>query len=278
MKNKKIMTFIMSTVLTVSMATCAFAADAADAEWNSDAGVDIRVADTSVRQPVMEVQLPGDLAFQVDPLLIENDAQITGGDYNVVNLGDTAVLVNVQPQINLGDGSEIEVKTTATVNDETNTYVDLTSSDGKKAVYMIAIAADKAAALTDGNKDGVYEFKYKADATNIGMTENTVTEDKTTVKYAKGDATDAPVVLGAAPSKDKSFSFELEAATYGTDDALTSVGSVSSFTLVGAVDPHKTYAEGEVAVKATYKMTLQTKNELTTATTGKTEGKQRIFK
>ena len=278
MKNKKIMTFIMSTVLTVSMATCAFAADAADAEWNSDAGVDIRVADTSVRQPVMEVQLPGDLAFQVDPLLIENDAQITGGDYNVVNLGDTAVLVNVQPQINLGDGSEIEVKETATVNDETNTYVDLTSSDGKKAVYMIAIAADKAADLTDGNKDGVYEFTYKANATNIGMTVNTVTETTSTVTYAKGDATDAPVVLGSAASKDKSFSFELEAATYGTDDALTSVGSVSSFTLVGAVDPHKTYAEGEVAVKAIYTMTLQTKNELTTATTGKTEGKQRIFK
>lgn len=276
MKNKKIMTFIMSTVLTVSMATCAFAADA-DAEWNSDTGVDIRVADTSVRQPVMEVQLPGDLAFQVDPLLIENDAQITGGDYNVVNLGDTAVLVNVQPQINLGDGSEIEVKDTATLDAKTNTYADLTSTDGKKAVYMIAIAADKAAALKDGNKDGVYEFTYKANATNIGMTENTVTETTSTVTYAKGDVTDAPVVLGSAPSADKSFSFELEAATY-TDDALTSAGSVSSFTLVGAVDPHKTYAEGEVAVKATYKMTLQTKNELTTATKGKTEGKQRIFK
>lgn len=276
MKNKKIMTFIMSTVLTVSMATCAFAADA-DAEWNSDTGVDIRVADTSVRQPVMEVQLPGDLAFQVDPLLIENDAQITGGDYNVVNLGDTAVLVNVQPQINLGDGSEIEVKDTATLDAKTNTYTDLTSTDGKKAVYMIAIAADPETTLKDGNKDGVYEFTYKADATNIGMTENTVTEAASTVTYAKGDATDAPVVLGSAASADKSFSFELEAATY-TDDALTSAGSVSSFTLVGAVDPHKTYAEGEVAVKATYKMTLQTKNELATAKKDKTEGKQRIFK
>lgn len=277
MKNKKIMTFIMSTVLTVSMATCAFAADA-DAEWNSDTGVDIRVANTSVRQPVMEVQLPGDLAFQVDPLLIEKDAQITGGDYNVVNLGDTAVLVNVQPQINVGDGSEIEVKETATVNDKTNTYTDLTSSDNKKAVYMIAIAADKADALTDGNKDGVYEFTYKANATNIGMTKNTVTEAASTVTYAKGDATDAPVVLGTAASADKSFNFELEAATYDADGALKSAKSVSSFTLVGAVDPHKTYAEGEVAVKATYKMTLQTKNELTTATKDKTEGKQRIFK
>ena len=276
MKNKKIMTFIMSTVLTVSMATCAFAADA-DAEWNSDTGVDIRVADTSVRQPVMEVQLPGDLAFQVDPLLIENDAQITGGDYNVVNLGDTAVLVNVQPQINLGDGSEIEVKDTATLDAKTNTYADLTSTDGKKAVYMIAIAADKAVDLKDGNKDGVYEFTYKANATNIGMTENTVTEAESTVTYAKGDVTDVPVVLGDAASPDKSFSFELEAAAY-TDDALSSVGSVSSFTLVGAVDPHKTYADGEVAVKATYKMTLQTKNELTTATKDKAESKQRIFK
>lgn len=277
MKNKKIMAFIMSTVLTVSMATCAFAADA-DAEWNSDTGVDIRVANTSVRQPVMEVQLPGDLAFQVDPLLIEKGAQITGGDYNVVNLGDTAVLVNVQPQINLGDGSEIEVKDTATLDAKTNNYTDLTSTTGKKAVYMTAIAADKADALTDGNKDGVYEFTYKANATNIGMTENTVTEAASTVTYAKGDATDAPVVLGSAASADKAFNFELEAATYNTDGALTSADSVSSFTLVGAVDPHKTYAEGEVAVKATYKMTLQTKNELTTATTGKTEGKQRIFK
>lgn len=278
MKNKKIMTFIMSTVLTVSMATCAFAADA-DAEWNSDTGVDIRVADTSVRQPVMEVQLPGDLAFQVDPLLIENDAQITGGDYNVVNLGDTAVLVNVQPQINLGDGSEIEVKDTATLDAKTNTYADLTSTSNKKAVYMIAIAADQTGTLTDGNKDGVYEFTYKADATNIGMTTNTVTETTSTVTYAKGEAaTGAPVVLGSTPSPDKSFSFELEAATYNTDDVLTSAGSVSSFTLVGAVDPHKTYAEGEVAVKATYKMTLQTKNELTTATKGKTDSKQRIFK
>ena len=111
------------------------------------------------------------------------------------------------------------------------------------------------------------------------LTENTVTEAASTVTYAKGEAaTDAPVVLGSAASADKSFSFELEAATYNTDGALSSVGSVSSFTLVGAVDPHKTYAEGEVAVKATYKMTLQTKNELTTATKGKTEGKQRIFK
>ena len=278
MKNKKIMAFIMSTVLTVSMATCAFAADA-DAEWNSDTGVDIRVANTSVRQPVMEVQLPGDLAFQVDPLLIEKDAQITGGDYNVVNLGDTAVLVNVQPQINLGDGSEIEVKNTAELDAKTNTYTDLTSTTGKKAVYMTAIAADKATALKDGNKDGVYEFTYKANDTNIGMTENTVTEAASTVKYAKGEAaTDAPVVLESAASAAKSFSFELEAATYNTDGALSSVGSVSSFTLVGAVDPHKTYAEGEVAVKATYKMTLQTKNELTTATKDKTEGKQRIFK
>lgn len=272
-------------------------------EWNNNGGETTIIGESGVVQPVLEVALPGDLAFTLDPSCIENkNSQIVGYDYNVINYSNVPVKVEVQPYIvDWGDESAINVLSAApalkTIDTSVDVYADITSSSGNKDVYVIAIAADNVTQLADSDGDGMYEFAYTANATNLGRAANTFASDTLTIgTFAKGTSSVAPIVLESkevdpvptyndSATTTNTFTFSLEKATFddeGLLDKQNSAKSVSSFTLAGAVDSSQTYADGELAVQAVYKMTLlsqQMKETLDGASDANLEStKQRLTK
>ncbi len=280
---------ILAASLALAMAVAVVPVNAVKAadpiEWDNDGGVSTVEGEGSVIQPIIEVSLPGDLAFQIDPLNLEiADTQILGGDYNIVNRGNVDVKVQVDPYVNKLEGSVLDIKTAAAKGgtiggvDYSSKYADLTSSTDKKSVFLAAIAADKAgSALVDGNEDGIYEFSYLK-GSDVIMGRKALTFDSAKDNAVKTDAASLGIAFGSAAiagttkvlteqaltettaiSDSPAFTFNLKKSTADTNgDLAPQVDSVGSFTIVGAVDPKQTYADGEVAVYALYKMSLLT--------------------
>lgn len=294
MKMKKFMATTLAAALAVSGTVSA-------AEWNTEGGTATVTGDSGVVQPVIEVALPGDLAFIIDPYTVEYDNQITGYDYNVVNYSNIDVTVQVNPSIvkyededartydadgNMtARGTDMSIVEPATsspgVNDDELSYKDLAAaSAGKKAVYLTAIPADAwnpDNPLVDTDGDGIYEFSYTADVGNVGRTENAyipadpandVAENFAYGAATAGTADGAAYVLGLEWYGDKgtpNFTYVL-AKEAGTTDADTEVytpaaASVGSFTVGGAVDTKAALVDGDVEIQAVYKLATLTVNE-----------------
>lgn len=295
---KKMKRFLATTLAAAMMLSSTVSA----AEWNTEGGSATIIGDSTVTQPVIEVALPGDLAFMIDPYLIDfEEQQIVGGDYNVINYSNVNVEVKVSPSIvELEDVDENDapvsisvldvVTTTPGVLDETPTvYKDLAASatDGKKAVYLTAIPADATTDLVDSDYDGIYEFAYTAAVNDVGRAANEYipeTED-TPDAYIYGVATagdadagmSVPLTLQKleATDDDVSFTFVLgkEAGIVDeeTDIYTPAANSVASFTVGGAVDPKAYLTDGEVVIQAVYSLATLSKNAMaeTTVSTAK---------
>ena len=158
MKIKRMLATTMAAAMMLSTTMQASASEAI--EWNNDNGESVVTGEGIVVQPILEVALPGDLAFTLDPLYIENKQQVGGGDYNVINYGNVDVKVTVNPSVVKNDGVVSVVSTAPALTTDKLRYKDLTPVSGKKAVYLTAIPADKASTIVDANEDDVYEFAY----------------------------------------------------------------------------------------------------------------------
>lgn len=288
----------VATTLAVAMAV---SSTVSAAEWNTEGGESTVVGDSSVVQPVIEVALPGDLAFMIDPYMVTYESQIIGGDYNVVNYSNVAVEVKVQPSIVhyeelnedgsvAADLNVLEIPATAPTPTTVPTadggtkdvYTDISSTvaadpaDQKKAVYLIAIPADTAGALADTNGDGIYEFAYTTDANNIGRGADATTglgTDAEAFTYgtpAVGNDTAGVAYKLSLKKYDEvdpaaAFTFVL-----GKEDGVTdpdtevytpAVSSVASFTVGGAVDTKAALVDGDVQIQAVYELATLSKNE-----------------
>lgn len=263
MKIKRMLATTMAATMMLSVT-----AQAAEAiEWNNDNGESVVVGESTVVQPVLEVALPGDLAFTLDPLYIEGDKQVVGGDYNVINYGNVEVKVTVNPSVITNEVLSIVGTTPALATDNDKKYKDLTPAEsGKKAVYLTAIPADKATDIVDANEDGVYEFAYTANTGDVGRAASAGTGEEFKIGAATaGTDTGLQVILNAAAADAKgsaNFAFDLKAFNsekeiLGSDNA----ASISSFTIGGAVDPTVTYEDGDVNIQAVYTMEVLTADE-----------------
>lgn len=281
MKFRKVLAATL--VATMTLSTAVFAAEDTTPTWNNDNGEETIQGDATVVQPVLEVALPGDLAFVIDPLKIENDMQVIAGDYNVTNFSNVPVKITMKPSIVTTTDSKLEVKTAAPALNETldatkKTYADLAPTDNKKSIFLAAIPAEKADELTDANGDGIYEFAYPANTGGtIGRTafEAGGTEEEPTwtasaaAAVESGDVTDA-ILTGVADTAKantatNSLTFVLKKPTLDAETgALTGVDAIASFTVCGAVDPAATFEDGEVRIQAAYKMEVLSKNEYST--------------
>lgn len=266
MKIKRMLATTMAATMMLSVT-----AQAAEAiEWNNDNGQSVVVGESTVVQPVLEVALPGDLAFTLDPLYIEGDKQVVGGDYNVINYGNVEVKVTVNPSVITNEVLSIVGTTPALATGNDKKYKDLTpAQSGKKAVYLTAIPADKPTTIADANEDGVYEFAYTAATGDVGRAASAGTGEEFTIGAATAGAdTGLQVILNAAAADTKgtvSFAFDLEKYTEADDGILNSanVKSISSFTIGGAVDPTVTFEDGDVNIQAVYTMEVLTADEKT---------------
>ena len=295
MKMKKMLATVMATALAVTMIpAAAFASGSDPIDWNNNNGVDERTGDGTVRQPIIEVTLPGDLAFEVDPLKLNSKAEILGGDYNIINHSEVPVKVTVKPYINLEDNDTLKVVSGNTLlgyaNNGTNAtavngYKPISANDAsdKKAVSMLAIAADQTAAATNLSDAGVYAFGYKGTSGIKAAGRNALTYNEDgTVKYSNNGASlitlddsgaaNGVIWLTGDKATANELAFLLGPDTY-VDEVSQSIeenGNIkagktalaTSFTFTGAVDPRMTYEDGEINVAADFEMNIVTDDDL----------------
>lgn len=202
-------------------AMTAFAADE-EIGWNADGGSLQIEGDAWTVDPVIEVELPGDLAFGINPMSLDADEdgtadkQIVSGTYTIANYSNIPVLVETTTK--LSGGSDVEILSDATYDKAG----DLTSVDKKKTIWMVQLLPTGA---TTQAEDG-----YTLKVTDLTATD---TNDTAKGKYIGKDDSDAAKAL-----------FKLEAGTGETFNPK----SVSGFKFAGAVDPNATFTE-EDAVK-----------------------------
>lgn len=284
MKRKMLTKLLSATMIATMMLSMSVFADDTVKDWNTDGGQGTVEGEGTVITPVIEIGLPGDMSFQIDPFMVDSgDKQIVAGDYNIVNYGNVAVGVDVYPTIIKGADSNLNVETTATlVTGDTTKYADLTPVASKKAVFLTAIAADKvvdgtAVNTLDTDEDGIYEFAYTAGTDHVGRARTKTTTGVTTFGAATaGAATGSQIVLKgaeavnaetagavtAAATGDK-LSFVVKEAKLNADTGAyePNLDSIASFTFGGAVDAHAEFEDGDVAVQTIFQMKLLTKND-----------------
>lgn len=285
MKRKMLTKLLSATMIATMMLSMSVFADDTVKDWNTDGGQGTVEGEGTVITPVIEIGLPGDMSFQIDPFMVDSgDKQIVAGDYNIVNYGNVAVGVDVYPTIIKDANSKLDVATTATpVTGDTTKYADLTAVADKKAVFLTAIAADK---VTDGtavntldtDEDGIYEFAYTAATGHVGRARTKTATGVTTFGAATaGAATGSQIILtgaeavnaetagavtGAATGTNK-LSFVVKEAKLNADTGAyePNLDSIASFTFGGAVDAHAEFEDGDVAVQTIFQMKLLTKND-----------------
>lgn len=212
-------------------AMTAFAADE-EIGWNADGGSLQIEGDAWTVDPVIEVELPGDLAFGINPMSLDADEdgtadkQIVSGTYTIANYSNIPVLVETTTK--LSGGSDVDILSDADYDDAGDLKK---STDKKKAIWMVQLLPTGA---TTQEEEG-----YKLKVTDL-----TATDTNATAKglYIGKDDSDAAKAL-----------FKLEAGTGETFNPK----SVSGFKFAGAVDPNATFTE-EDAVKVTTVFKLNT--------------------
>lgn len=273
MKIKRMLATTMAAAMMLSTTMQASATESI--EWNNDNGESVVTGEGIVVQPILEVALPGDLTFTLDPLYIENDKQVGGGDYNVINYGNVDVKVTVNPSVVKNDGVVSVVSTAPGLTTDKLRYKDLTPVSGKKAVYLTAIPADKASTIVDANEDDVYEFAYTAAVSDVGRVASAGAGEAFAIGAASvGAATGTQFVLTEAEEGAKgtvNFAFDLVAFnSEKTIKDAENLGCISSFTVGGAVDSTVTFDEGDVMIQAVYQMEVLTADEKAAITTAGT--------
>lgn len=287
MKRKMLTKLLSATMIATMMLSMSVFADDTVKDWNTDGGQGTVEGEGTVITPVIEIGLPGDMSFQIDPFMVDSgDKQIVAGDYNIVNYGNVAVGVDVYPTIIAGTNSNLEVETAATLvtGDTTKTkYADFKAkADNKKAVFLTAIAADKEPAGTavntlDTDEDGIYEFAYTAGDGHVGRAKTKTATGVTTFGAATAGATTGSNIIlkgaeavnaetaGAvtAAAKGDKLSFVVKEAKLNADTGAyePNLDSIASFTFGGAVDAHAEFEDGDVAVQTIFQMKLLTKND-----------------
>lgn len=138
---KKILATAAATAVMTSMfAATAFAAEELP-EWNTNGGQSLIEGDTYVVQPVIEVALPGELSFGINPLKLDADddpetttdrVQIISGEYTIANYSNVDVLVTANTKV-VGDSVQLAKAATAEWDTKTS-ELKLKNGRGQKNI------------------------------------------------------------------------------------------------------------------------------------------------
>ena len=234
---------LFSVLATTSMIASLFATTALAADWNTQGGEATITGTSVVQEPTIEVSIPGELSFALNPLSIEidqddstkNKAQVISSQFPIINYSNTPVVV--ETKTSAAGASGVNVKTTADY--DANTKALKTSKADDKDVFL-CISVDKTAQVS--GEDWKFTF-------------NEIDE---TVKDAASATTKGGLaIIGGAGSEAKA-TFALSAAS-----GPNAVTEAAAFKLVGAVNPQATYAEGDVTVTTVYTLTAVTEDQRT---------------
>lgn len=219
MKKRRFLAALLVT--TMALSTMVSASSNSPTDVNADDnlnGNNFSQGYNSYEDGYFYLVLPGDLAFTIDPARQKSTLQVTGGDYNIKNLGRAATEVEVFPSVAAGGdqtwnqwgyslvtgGNPSLV--TGSVWNKANGYTAVSASayadnliTTKKGLYLTVIPADGGITATgdalthDINGDGTFEFDYTAQANQVGVSKLAtrqafdVEKDLGTVEGENGD-------------------------------------------------------------------------------------------
>jgi hypothetical protein len=230
MRKKFLATVTAAAVMTSMFASVAMADDEA---WNKNGGTSTVKGDNTVIEPAIEVELPGDLAFGINPLKLDTDGdaattddqvQIVSSDYLVINYSEVPVAVTVATSATAKDGVTLATKGEY----DTNTK-ELKAVDGTKSVFLLQMFPSAIA-----SKEG-----------EVSLTVGSVDTSKDT-DADEAKAINASILGGTANEFILKLAVEKENST----------ANISGFRLGGAVDPQASFSEGDVTVTSVF--TLKT--------------------
>ena len=231
---------VIATATTAALVTGMFAGTAMAAEWNENGGSQTVEGVSTAVQPTISVELPGDLAFGINPLKLDADedqkadGQIVATSYGIVNYSNVPVLVNAKTSATAGTG--VNLKTSIEYNSDTNELKPTADTD--KDVFLLQVFPASASGVS------------YSDDTGVTIKGNTITKaDTGGVKDATtAQAAGALVLSGTANSVD----FKLAAFENDTVKAT----NASGFTFDGVVNPNATFADGDVTVSTVFTLSV----------------------
>lgn len=237
MYKKKLIASATTAVLVTGMLAGTAMAD----ELNENGATQTVTGESSAVQPIISVELPGDLTFAINPLRLDanddgtKDEQIVATSYGIVNYSNVPVLVNAKTKAVAANNTNL--LGTATVNYDANTD-ELTSAAGTKDVLLIQAfpsATDGVAWSNDAVTVKAQELKKIADADGA---------------KAKGG-----LILSGS---ENDVNFKLNAVSANGEPA---ADGVSGFTFAGAVNPNATFDDGDITVSTTFTLTTLTEDQ-----------------
>lgn len=207
-------------------------------EWGTNGGQQTVVGTTYVVEPAIEVELPGDLTFGLNPMKLNvaeegqtaDKSQIVSGTYLVTNYSEVPVAVSAVTTVTAS--SSVDLKTTSLAAGDWETATkELKTVTGKKAALLAQL--------------------YPTAITNEGvMTVGTI-PDTATAKTVPGD-----ILTASAPSTTVYFVMD----AFDEDSANKSMGG---FKFGGALDPTAAFTEEDIKVDTVYEMNLLTEAQKT---------------
>ncbi len=245
MIKKKFFATVTAAAMMTSLFSMTAFAGTTDPAWGANGGKQEQTGSGVAPEVVVEVSLPEDLTFILNPFRLDvdedgtKDEQIWTQEYAITNLSAIPVKVNVS--------TVVEGKNNTTVTDspafDTNTGELLGTSKAKTVALTQAFAQTVAFTEADG-------FKYTF--TNKKVSDNDM-------KNAATAKAEAAFILNAT-AQEADFLLRGAAETgLATADVIK---CSTAFKFIGAIDPdtNDPYVSDDVSVKCTYTMNYLTNN------------------
>ena len=236
-----------ATVTAAAMMTSLFSmtAFASTPQWGANGGQQEQTGSGVAPDVVVEVALPEDLTFILNPFRLDvdedgtKDEQIWTQEYAITNLSQIPVKVNV--------ATTVEGKNSTTVTDTPAFDSDTGELKGTAKAKTVALAQAFATAVTFSEADG-FTYTY--------TTKKVSDSDMKTAATAKAEA--AFMLSSTAQDAD----FLLRGAAETGIEATDLVKCSTAFKFVGAMDPdtNDVYVSDDVSVKCVYTMNYLTNN------------------
>lgn len=233
----------VAAMLTGMLGMTAFAA-----EWDTNGGKATVEGEGTMVEPTIQVTLPGDLAFGLNPLYLDadgdtttkgDDTQIVTGQYVIANYSNVDVLIKAKTKAEAGQTSSAVL----VAHDAEPTFnaksFELEPVTDKKNVWLVQLLPT-AAATVDSEQNVTLKF--------------------TAPKAASGALPEQAKISGITlDGTEQEVLFKLTKYDFAADKLPAT--SVSGFAFGGAVDPDSTFADGDIKVTTVFTLNTLTDNQ-----------------
>lgn len=251
MIKKMLRTATATLAVTSIFAMTAFASDSYVMDTNG--GEFTAEGNAWMTEPVIEVELPGDLTFGINPLKLDadenpetDDAQIISGEYLITNYSNVPVLITAATQVEAGSNIELIASPTF---DKTSKELK-TTQDGKKGLWLFQLLPTKPTVI---GEEGIalsvneIDFAKEISGTSTATISSSVLDKKG--KTLAGSGSTSMFML----------------KKYAEEDGVMKPECVSGFKFSGAVDPTKAFSPEDekdaVKVKTTFTLKVLSAGE-----------------